>query len=79
MDVSVDFVIVDDDNMPPLMITPNEDDSVKVVLNMTYRTWLALNRKTIGGLGEPVFDKIDFMLQSWLEEQRMYEKTDGGV
>ena len=71
MDVSVDFVIVDDENMPPLMITPNEDDSVKVVLNMTYRTWLALHRKTIGGLGEPVFEKIDFMLQSWLEEQRM--------
>tara|TARA_Y100001972_G_scaffold23626_1_gene28426 strand:+ start:444 stop:683 length:240 start_codon:yes stop_codon:yes gene_type:complete len=77
MEINVDFVIVNDEEMPPLMVTPNDDDEVKVVLNAAHRTWLALHRKTVGGLGEPVFDKIDFLLQAWLEEQRAYEKSDG--
>jgi len=76
VEINVDFVIVNDEERPPLIITPNDDDEVKVVLNAAHRTWLALYRKTIGGLGEPLFDKIDFLLQTWLEEQRAYEKMD---
>ena len=75
-DVNVDFVLVNDEEMPPLMVTPDERDNVKVVLNTAHRTWLSLHRKTIGGLSEAVFGKIDFMLQAWLEEQRMYEKSE---
>ena len=33
MDVNVDFVLVNDEEMPPLMVTPDERDNVKVVLN----------------------------------------------
>ena len=76
VEVNVDFVIVNDEEKPPLMLTPNDDDEVKVVLNAAHRTWLSLHRKTIGGLGEPLFDKIGFLLQTWLEEQRAYEKMD---
>ena len=76
VEVNVDFVIVNDKEKPPLMLTPNDDDEVKVVLNAAHRTWLSLHRKTIGGLGEPLFDKIDFLLQTWLEEQRAYERMD---
>ena len=76
VEVNVDFVIVNDEEKPPLILTPNDDDEVKVVLNAAHRTWLSLHRKTIGGLGEPLFDKIDFLLQTWLEEQRAYEKMD---
>ena len=77
MEINVDFVIVNDEEMPPLMVTPNDNDEVKVVLNAAHRTWLALHRKTVVGLGEPVFEKIDFLLHTWLEEQRAYEKMDG--
>ena len=76
VEVNVDFVIVNDEEKPPLMLTPNDDDEVKVVLNAAHRTWLSLHRKTIGGLGEPLFDKIDFLLQTWLEERRAYERMD---
>ena len=77
MEIKVDFVIVNDEEMPPLMVTSDDDDGVKVVLNAVHRTWLALHRKTVGGLGEPIFEKIDFLLHTWLEEQRAYEKMDG--
>jgi len=73
---NVEFRLVNDDEMPPLVITMNDEDKVKVVLNQNQLIWLSLNRKTIGGLPEALFQKIDMLLDSYLREQRLHERMD---
>ncbi len=79
MEINVDFVIVNDEEMPPLMVTPNDNDEVKVVLNAAHRTWLALHRKTVGGLGEPIFEKIDFLLHHMAGRAESYMRRWMGI
>ena len=73
---NVEFRVIIDEEMPPLVITMNDDDKVKLVLNQKYLIWLALNRKTIGGLPEALFGKIDLLLDGYLREQRSVELFD---
>lgn len=77
-EVNVEFRLVNDPEMPPIVITMNEDDSVKIVINRHYAIWLSLHRKTIGGCAEPIYEKIDELLEAHLKEQRAYEKIDYG-
>jgi hypothetical protein len=74
----VEYRLIDDEQMPPIVITMDEDDSVKIVINRHYAIWLSLNRKTIGGCSEPIYEKIDELLEAHLKEQRAYEKLDYG-
>ena len=62
MERNVEFRMVNDNEMPPLVITMNDDDEVKVVLNQNNLIWLSLNRKTIGGLPEALYKNIDCLL-----------------
>ena len=77
-EVNVEFRLVNDPEMPPIVITMNEDDSVKIVINRHYAIWLSLHRKTIGGCAEPIYEKIDELLEAHLKELRAYEKIDYG-
>jgi len=71
----IEYKIIDDENMPPIMITiDNETDLPKVVINSHYTIWLGLHRKLIGGCAESVFDKINDLLTAHLSEQRMFER-----
>ena len=72
----VEFRIIDDAEMPPIVITMNEDDEVKVVLNQFHKLWLSLNRKIIGGCAEALYEKIDMMLSAYLSQQYVYEQQD---
>ena len=72
----VEFRMVNDDEMPPLVITMNDNDEVKVVLNQKHLIWLSLNRKTIGGLPEALYRNIDMLLDSFLREQRQNERME---
>jgi len=72
----VEFRLIRDDDMPPVIFKPDEDDNVTVIINQTYAIWLSLNRKTIAGCSEALFDKIDEMLTAHLSEQRMYERME---
>ena len=75
MDV-VEFRLVNDPTMPPIIITMDENDMPKVVLNAEHRVWLSLHRKTIGGCAEALFGKINELLSALLAEQRGYELMD---
>ena len=75
-ETNVEFRLVNDDEMPPIVITMNDNDSPKVVLNADHKIWLALHRKTIGGCAEALFEKIDELLTAHLQEQRAYERMD---
>ena len=68
--------MVNDEEMPPIVITMNDNDSPKVVLNADHKIWLALHRKTIGGCAEALYEKIDELLTAHLQEQRAYERMD---
>ncbi len=73
----VEFRLVNDIEMPPIVITMSEDDNVKVVLNNAHKIWLSLHRKTIGGCAEALFDKINDLLRGHLLDMRAYEKEEG--
>lgn len=75
-ETNVEFRLVHDDEMPPIVITMNENDEPKVVLNSEHKIWLSLHRKTIGGCAEALFEKIDELLTAHLKEQRSYEQLD---
>lgn len=72
----VEFRLVNDPTMPPIIITMDENDMPKVVLNAEHRVWLSLHRKTIGGCAEALFGKINELLTAFLAEQRSYEMMD---
>lgn len=74
--IKVEFRVINTEEMPPLVISQNENDEPKVVINTYHRLWLTLNRKLIAGIIEDLQNKLDMILTSYLEEQRMFEKED---
>ena len=73
---TVEFRIIDDADMPPIVITMNEENEPKVILNQYHKIWLSLNRKIIGGCAEELFEKINIILTGYLVEQYAFEKQD---
>ena len=76
MNEMVEFRIINDAEMPPIVITMNEDSEIKVILNQHHQLWMSLNRKLIGGCAEALFEKIDMLLTGYLEQQYVYELQD---
>jgi len=72
----VEFRRVYDEELPPIIITMNEDDQPKMVLNMHHRIWISLHRKTIAGIINVFPEKIDEILDDFLGEQRANEKME---
>jgi|TARA_Y100000289_G_C3797561_1_gene87242 hypothetical protein len=76
MNTNVEFRIVDSPDLPPLVISQNEDDEPKVVINTHHRLWISLNRRVIAGIVEALQEKMDMILTSYLEENYAFEKQD---
>ena len=74
--IEIEYTLIDDAELPPIMITIGEQDFPKVVINRNYTIWLGLHRKLIGGCAESVFDKINELLTAYLAEQRMFEQME---
>tara|TARA_R100001460_G_scaffold54467_3_gene93721 strand:+ start:3852 stop:4100 length:249 start_codon:yes stop_codon:yes gene_type:complete len=72
----VEFRIIDAEDMPPMVISQNENDEPKVVINTYHRLWLSLNRRLIAGIIDALPEKLDMILTSYLEQQRAYEQMD---
>jgi len=75
-EVKVEYRIVNDNELPPIVISMTEDDEVKVVLNQHHKIWLCLQRKTIAGSAQSLFEKIDMILTGYLQQQYVYELQD---
>ena len=71
-ETNVEFRLVNDEEMPPIVITMNENDEPKILLIAQHKVWLSLHRKTIGGSAEALYDKIDEILTAHLQEQRAF-------
>ena len=56
---NVEFRIINTPEMPPLVISQNEEDEPKVVINTYHRIWIGLNRKLIAGIIENMQEKME--------------------
>jgi len=74
--MNVEFKLIDDEQMPPMVISMNEKDEPKVVLNTHHRIWISLNRRIIAGIIDNLQDKMDEILTGFLSEQRKNERMD---
>ncbi len=72
----VEFRIVDDRELPPVVITMNENDEPKVIFNTYHRIWISLNRRIIAGIIDNLQVKMDEVLTAYLKEQRQFELED---
>jgi len=74
--MKVEFRLIDDEELPPLVISMNEQDEPKVVINTHHRIWISLHRRTIAGVIESLQEKMDEILTGFLIEQRANENMD---
>jgi outer membrane PBP1 activator LpoA protein len=79
MKKNVEFKIVQDIELPPMVISMNENDEPKVVLNTQHKIWLSLNRRLILGIFEALPEKLDMILDGYLREQRIFEIDDNDM
>lgn len=75
----VEFNIVSDLELPPMVISMNEDDEPKVMLNTQHKIWLSLNRRLLVGIFEALPEKLDIILDGYLREQRLFEIDDNDM
>ena len=73
---TVEFRLINSNEMPPIVITKGDDDELKVVINSHDRIWLSMNRRLIAGTVEALQEKLYEILQGYLEEQYAFEKAD---
>jgi len=76
MKQEVEFRIVNDEELPPVVISAKEDGSPKVVLNTYHKLWISLNRKLIAGIIVDLPNKLDKILDAFLKEQYEFEMQD---
>ena len=76
MKKNVEIRIINTSEMPPIVITQNDNDEPKVVVNTYHRIWISLNRQLIAGIIEKMQEKMDSILTGYLQEQRLFEKED---
>ena len=79
MKKNVEFSIVQDVELPPLVISMNEYDVPRVMLNTQHKIWLSLNRRLILGIFEALPEKLDMILDGYLREQRIFEIDDNNM
>jgi len=74
--MNVEFRVINTSEMPPIVISQNENDEPKVVINTYHKLWISLNRRVIAGIIESLQEKMDMVLTGFLKEQYEFEKED---
>jgi hypothetical protein len=73
---TVEFRLIESEEMPPIVISYNDNNEPKVVINTYHRLWISLNRRTIAGIIDALQEKMDTILTSYLQEQFDFERED---
>jgi|TARA_R100000329_G_scaffold151252_1_gene146627 hypothetical protein len=76
MERQIEFRLIEEEDMPPIVITIGENLEPKVVLNAHHRIWMGWKRKMIGGVAKSLYDKIDELLDSYLADQYQLQEMD---
>ena len=50
MDKEIEFRIINDEELPPIIISKTVDDSPSIMINAYHRLWITLNRGLIAGI-----------------------------
>jgi|TARA_R100000030_G_scaffold8690_5_gene5931 hypothetical protein len=75
-EMTVETKLIDDVDLPPLIIKADDRDFPKILINRAHKTWLMLYRKEIAGCAEHLFKQLDRMLTAHLQETRNFEKME---
>ena len=70
---NIEFRIVNDEEVPPLVITMDEYDTPKVVINRHHAIWLMVNRNVIPSSAQEIANEIYKLLDAHLAEMRANE------
>ena len=76
MEKQIEFRLIEEEDMPPIVITVGENSEPKVILNAHHRIWMGWKRKMIGGVARSLYDKIDELLDSYLADQYQLQEMD---
>ena len=76
MERQIEFRLIEEEDMPPIVITIGDNLEPKVVLNGHHRIWMGWKRKMIGGVAKSLYDKIDELLDSYLADQYQLQEMD---
>jgi hypothetical protein len=72
----VEFRMINDEELPPIIIKHDEDELLPVVvLNVHHKIWLGLQRKTIPGICESLAEKLNDLCDGVLMEQINMEEN----
>ena len=78
MSKEIEFRIINDEELPPIIISKTEEDSPRIMINAYHRLWITLNRGTIAGIFEVLPKKVTEVLDAYLREQYNFEEMDRG-
>jgi len=65
----IEFRLIENADMPPLVIAIDDNLEPKVIINTHHKIWMGWKRKVIGGIAKSLYEKIDALLDGYLEEQ----------
>jgi hypothetical protein len=74
--MNIEFRLVNDEDVPPLVVTMDEHDMPKIVINRHHAIWLMINRNVIPSCAQEIADEIYKLLDSHLIEMRANELMD---
>ena len=77
--MEIEFRVIDDEQLPPVIIKKGENDSPQILINNYHKIWLCLNRGLISGIFEVLPKKVTEILDAYLREQYQYEIMDRGA
>ena len=73
---TIEYKIVRDDDMPPLIITKNGSTGITIIMNEHEKIWLALHRNTIPAIAQQLQEKLTQICDGYLSEQLYYLEAD---
>jgi len=72
----VEFRIVDDEELPAIIIKREDSLQPIIVINTYHKIWLSLMRSTIPGITKSLAEKLTMLCDAFLEEQIQYQDMD---
>lgn len=72
MTKSIEYKIVREEEMPPLVITKNNTTGITIILNENEKIWLSLHRNTIPAIAQQLQEKLTEICDAHLTEELMW-------
>ena len=72
----VEFRIVEDEELPAIIIKRDGGIAPVIVINTYHKVWLSLQRSTIPGITQSLAEKLNQLCDGYLEQQLAYEEND---